>query len=132
MPYREPTELELLSQVPIPWSSRGLGLDLTPGCFVCGSTLRCEGANEYMNNIAAHIAVHNQANILACFPRGARMGYYHGDEMSPQVKVGACDKHVPVLEELGHQWFISPYRVAQLITGVLRHEELLAEVAARG
>ena len=31
---------------------RGIGLDICPGCFVCGSLFRSIGANAYLNNIA--------------------------------------------------------------------------------
>lgn len=82
------------------FGSRGIGLDLTPGCFCCGSTKRNASSNDVLHNIAAHIDKNDETAVLVMFPRGARMGYYHGDPMSPQIKIGACDKHLPNLQHL--------------------------------
>lgn len=108
-----------MPDVPVRWHSRGIGLDVTPGCFVCGAEWRSAEAeadgNQYLNNIAAHVTKKNEAASLACFERGARMGYFHGDRDAPQIKVGSCDKHLPALEQLSAQWFISAEQVAKLV-----------------
>ena len=84
----------------VSFSSRGVGLDMVPCCFVCGKTVRHEGANGYLHNIAALIDKKGEAAVLALFSMGARMDYYHGDENSPQIKIGACDKHKNNLQTL--------------------------------
>ena len=100
---------------PVRWRSRGIGFDVTPGCFVCGATKRNAEANHYLHNIAAILAKSDEKKALACFPQGARMGYYHGDENVPQIKVGACDEHLDALRHLSTQWFISRGRIKELI-----------------
>lgn len=121
--------------VGVPWNSRGIGLDKTPGCFVCGCEWRDPEAKEignpYLHNIAAHLAKENEQIALACFERGARMSYYHGDQDAPQIKVGACSFHLPELERLSVQWFISPRHICRLATsGLRRLERALKEDAA--
>jgi hypothetical protein len=116
------------------WRPRGIGLDEVPGCFVCGATVRNADAakigNPYLNNVAAFVAKKDEEAILGCFERGARMGYYHGDEAVPQVKVGACDRHLKALEEISRQWFISPAEIWRVVTYALAREERDAEWAA--
>lgn len=108
---------------PVAWTSRGIGLDCTPGCFVCGATQRNDAANEYLHNIAAHLRKADETAALACFERGARMDYYHGDDSAPQIKVGACDEHLHALEHLSLQWFISRNHVDRLATQARRRSE---------
>ena len=50
--------------------SRGLGLDTTPGCFVCG------GGSELRPNIAAFVKSRQSGEaIVRLFGRGARLDY---------------------------------------------------------
>lgn len=119
------------SNLAVYWTTRPIGLDTTPGCFVCGVTSRNDNPGDYMNNIAAHVKKVDEAAALACFERGARMDYYHGDKESPQIKVGTCDKHLDVLKYLQEQWFISAYRINQLVQVVLRREEWEAKNASK-
>lgn len=115
------------------WRSRGIGLDKTPGCFVCGATVRNADAakrgDDYLNNIAAFVAKEDEEAILGCFERGARMAHYHSDRNAPQIKVGACDQHVKVLERISEQWFISPAEIYRVVTYTLTREERDAEYA---
>jgi hypothetical protein len=121
-----------MSDFGVPWHPRGIGLDDTPGCFVCGTTKRHSEANDYMNNIAAGVSLANEQASLNCFARGARMDYYHGDHNVPQIKVGACDKHLDVLQHIQGQWFISRKKIDELVQLVLRREEREAQDANRG
>ena len=86
------------------FSSRGIGLDQVDCCFVCSATRRNAeakaGNNIYLHNIAAHLDSATQAEVLNLFPRGARMDYYHGDPKAPQIKIVACDLHLPNLQHL--------------------------------
>jgi hypothetical protein len=84
------------------FGSRGIGLDVTNGCFVCGAERRnlLDATNHYMHNIAAFVDKEDEAAVFALFPKGSRMGYYHGDENIPQIKIGACDKHLTNLQHL--------------------------------
>lgn len=120
--------------LPVCWASRGLGLDVTNGCFVCGATRRTPEQidSDYMNNIAAHVAKVDEFAAMACFERGARMDYYHGDRESPQIKVGACNAHLPELEALSNQWFISFERVFDLARWGKRRVEWEAENESNG
>jgi hypothetical protein len=117
--YKTPHYTELLDRRPIPWTSRGVGLDAGLVCFVCGTEWRNEEAkargNDYLNNIAAHLTNANKEAAFACFDIGARMDYYHGDPSSPQIKVGACDEHKDYLKHLADQWFISAWKVHDLV-----------------
>lgn len=116
---------------PVSWRPRGIGLDTVPGCFVCGATVRCADAaamgNPYLHNICAFVNKEDEEAALACFERGARMAYYHGDENAPQIKVGACDRHLVALQHVSRQWFISPSRIWQVVTSTLRQDERSAE-----
>lgn len=106
--------------LPIHWMSRGIGLDGDLVCFVCGATWRDDEAeafgNDYMHNIAAHVAKVDELSAMACFAKtgGARMAYFHGDINAPQIKVGACTAHLSPLNQLSEQWFISATHVEEL------------------
>jgi hypothetical protein len=85
----------------IPFRSRGVGLDVCPGCFVCGAEKRDEKANGYLNNIAAFVpskALGEQ--VVAWFGKGARLDFRSFEPNWIQVKVGACDAHLPNLQKL--------------------------------
>lgn len=104
---------------PIAWRSRGIGLDQTPGCFVCG------GPDGLRKNIAAIIRKEDEGAALACFRTGARMAYFHGDRNVPQIKVGACDEHLPALEHLAEQWYISAKHVGDLVAMARHRDEIM-------
>jgi hypothetical protein len=115
-------------KLPVAWSSRGVGCDSTPGCFVCG------GRDGLYSNICAWIHKTDEQRALDCFARGARMGYYHGDMAVPQIKVGACARHLKALEHLSEQWFISRDRVDDLVRWqrMFNHREDLIAAHRRG
>ena len=75
--------------------SRGVGMDYTPGCFVCG------GGDGMRNNIAAYVKCKASGErVVAMFDQGARLDYRKYEPDYVQVKIGACDKHVANLEKL--------------------------------
>ena len=75
--------------------SRGLGLDTTPGCFVCG------GGSELRPNIAAFVKSRPDGeDIVRLFGRGARLDYRDFEPKWLQVKVGACPVHKLALARL--------------------------------
>lgn len=131
MPYETPHYTELIDHRPIPWTSRGIGLDRDLVCFVCGAEWRNEEArtkgNDYLNNVAAWVSNNNKEATLACFDIGARMDYYHGDPSQPQIKVGACDEHRSYLDHLAAQWFISAWKVHDLVRyyRLIRAEQII-------
>jgi hypothetical protein len=89
------------------FGSRGIGLDVTPGCFVCGTKIRSKAAaeigNEYLNNIAAFAENKLEGEeIVSWFDSGAFLDWRKHEPNWIQVKIGACDKHLPNLEQL-HQ-----------------------------
>lgn len=75
--------------------SRGLGLDRTPGCFVCG------GEEALRNNIAAFVQCKDAGErVVRMFLRGARLDYRERSPDRVQVKLGACNAHKANLEKL--------------------------------
>lgn len=80
------------------FSSRGIGLDVTPGCFVCG------GTQGMRSNIAAFVRCKDSGKrVVEMFGgKGARLDYREYEPDYVQVKVGACDAHVSCLENLHH------------------------------
>jgi hypothetical protein len=77
---------------------RGIGFDVTPGCFVCGKN-RPEG--YYNHNIAAFVQCKAAGErVVAMFKHGARLDYRENYPDRVQVKVGSCDEHLPNLEML--------------------------------
>lgn len=75
--------------------SRGIGLDSTPGCFVCA------GEKDMHNNIAAFVQCRESGvRVVAMFYKGARLDYRDYEPDRVQVKIGACDEHVANLREL--------------------------------
>jgi len=80
--------------------SRGIGLD-SCNCFVCGTDIRDKKANMYLNNIAAFVQCKEAGErVVAMFKRGARLDYRDFEPDRVQVKIGACDKHLPNLQRL--------------------------------
>jgi hypothetical protein len=81
---------------------RGIGLDMCPGCFVCGTQYR-DGdlAHTYLNNIAAFVASKEEGEqIVQWFDGKARLDFREREPDWIQVKVGACDDHKHTLEDL--------------------------------
>jgi hypothetical protein len=77
------------------FTSRGMGLDNTPGCFICG------GEPHLYNNISGFVESKEAGErIVALFPKGARLDYRPSEPKWIQVKIGACDKHKAALISL--------------------------------
>lgn len=75
--------------------SRGLGMEYTPGCFVCG------GGKKLYNNIAGFVQCKESGKrIVKMFKSGAYLDYRDYEPDRVQVKIGACDEHLSYLEEL--------------------------------
>lgn len=93
--------------------SRGIGLDTTPGCFVC------EGSKCLRNNIAAYVQNKESGErVVALFSKGARLDYREYEPDHVQVKIGACDSHLPNLERLHSlvsDGIITKERIAQSV-----------------
>jgi hypothetical protein len=104
--------------------SRGIGMDVTPGCFMCETPFRNAQAlsigNPYMNNVAAFVQCQAAgARVLAMFDRGARLDYRDFEPDRVQIKIGACDAHLvnlKALEELTTDGTITVERVAEAKT----------------
>lgn len=93
------------------FSPRGIGLDLCPCCFICGSERRNPEANHYLHNISAFVASKEEGEKIvhwfsefygsgADAHNGARLDFRANEPNWIQLKVGACDKHLPYLEML--------------------------------
>lgn len=81
--------------------SRGIGLD-SCACFVCGAQQnRNERGSVFLNNIAAFAQCKEAGErVVAMFPQGARLDYREHEPDRVQVKIGACDLHLPHLQKL--------------------------------
>ncbi|RJQ28064.1 hypothetical protein C4565_04220 [Candidatus Parcubacteria bacterium] len=90
--------------------SRGIGLDETPGCFVCG------GSTKLHSNIAAFVQCKEAGErIVKMFETGARLDYREHEPDRIQVKIGACDKHFRNLEMLHNKTSETGTIVAEMI-----------------
>lgn len=97
----------------IPFTSRGIGTDNCPGCFVCG------GNPGSMSNIAAFVRSADDGQLATQWFRGlARVDFRPSEPNWIQVKFGACDKHHKALSDLSK---------LTLVHGVLR-ESMITEV----
>ena len=81
----------------IKFKSRGVGMDVIGKCFVCGC--RTPGVTP---NIAAFVDSKEDGEVVVSFFRegSARLDYRDFEPNWIQVKIGACEKHEPCLEEL--------------------------------
>ncbi|MCK5613360.1 hypothetical protein KAR91_66435 [Candidatus Pacearchaeota archaeon] len=76
--------------------SRGIGLDSCPGCFVCGPDIA-----GLLNNISAFVSSKEEGmEILTWFESGAFLDYRPHEPSWIQLKVGACNEHLPNLQKL--------------------------------
>lgn len=89
------------------FSPRGIGLDICPCCFICGAERRNPEANDYLHNIAAFVSSKEEGGKIALWfsdyanvHNGARLDFRATEPDWIQLKVGACDKHLPYLEML--------------------------------
>ena len=87
------------------FGSRGIGLDICPCCFVCGTKIRDDEAaargNDYLHNIAAFVDTKEEGEkIVNMFVRGAYLDWRKSEPEWIQVKVGACTQHLPNLQKL--------------------------------
>lgn len=86
--------------------ARGIGLDSTPGCFVCAKPRRTDdpAKSELMNNIAAFVqckdAGERVAEMFNKRASSARVDYREREPDRVQLKVGACDAHIKNLKIL--------------------------------
>lgn len=79
------------------FGSRGIGLDTTPGCFVCG------GKKNLHHNIAAFVQGRAAGKrVVAMFRKGAWLDWRPYEPDRVQVKIGACEKHLLNLELLDY------------------------------
>lgn len=80
--------------------SRGIGLDCC-ACFVCGTNDRDGQGHTMLNNIAASAQCKEAGErIVDMFSHGAWLDYRDFEPDYVQVKIGACDKHLPNLQKL--------------------------------
>ena len=95
------------------FSPRGVGLDACPCCFVCATTIRSPGANHYLNNISGFVqSKEDGEKVVDWFINGARLDFRPSEPNWIQVKVGACDRHLPNLVWLQNK--TSAHRVIRL------------------
>ena len=82
------------------FQSRGIGYDSCT-CFVCGTNDRDGKGHSMLNNIAAFVQCREAGiRVVAMFLQGARLDYRDFEPDYVQVKVGACDEHLPNLKRL--------------------------------
>lgn len=110
-------EFKALGDGTVRWHSRGVGMDGTPGCFVCGAEKRNQkpDTNDYMNNVAAFVDSKEAGELaVVIIGQGARLDYRDRTPNRVQVKVGACDHHLAQLGELSRCWYINAERIAEV------------------
>jgi hypothetical protein len=95
--------------------SRGIGVDNTPGCFVCG------GGFDLRHNIAAFVVTKEAGErVVTMLEMGARLDYREQEPDRVQVKIGACNHHLPNLERLNeltrHDGIITSQRITEART----------------
>ena len=92
---------------PIVFSSRGIGLDSCPGCFVCNKPKRTDDPtkSDLLNNISAFVSSKADGEEIIRWFRGtgARLDWREWEPNWIQVKIGACDKHLPQLKWLSRE-----------------------------
>lgn len=78
------------------FQSRGIGLDITPGCFVCG------GKEALYTNISGFVRTKEAGErVVKMFNGvGAYLDFREHEPDRVQVKIGACDKHLGNLKLL--------------------------------
>lgn len=80
--------------------SRGIGLD-SVDCFICGTHDRDGQGHTYLHNIAVLVQCKTAGErVVAMFPQGARLDYRESEPDRVQVKIGACNLHLPYLRKL--------------------------------
>ena len=85
----------------IRFNSRGIGLESGLCCFVCETKHRSKGSNEYLNNISAFVQSKEEGEeIVSWFTQGAKLDFRPSEPEWIQVKIGACDNHLPNLQSL--------------------------------
>ncbi len=78
-----------------PFGVRPMGLDWTPGCFVCG------GEEKLYSNVSGMVeSKESGARVVSMFPYGAWLDYRESEPDWIQVKIGACKEHKPNLQRL--------------------------------
>ncbi len=102
--------------------SRGIGLDSCT-CFVCGTRDRDRMGHIYLNNIAAFVQCKASGQrIIQMFDKvanGALLDYRVHEPDRIQVKIGACDAHLPnlqLLDKLCNDGVITLDRVAAAVS----------------
>lgn len=100
--YWSPREIDL-------FSPRGIGTGVMPGCFICGGQRKhySNGQKKYYSNITGSVPTKKTGeDIVGLFQgKGALLDYRVRDKEPYdlyhfQVKIGACDKHFPNLNDL--------------------------------
>jgi hypothetical protein len=84
--------------------SRGIGMDYVD-CFVCPDvqSLRSRTHRTLQHNIAGFVECREAGErVVKMFGRGARLDYRESEPDRVQVKIGACDDHLPRLRALDH------------------------------
>ncbi|MCF7910828.1 hypothetical protein K9L16_04105 [Candidatus Pacearchaeota archaeon] len=79
----------------ISFRSCGIGID-NCSCFICG-----DGNERMMNNILAFVKSKSDGEeAISWFDKGAYLDYRSHEPNWVQVKIGACEQHLPALEKL--------------------------------
>lgn len=121
-------EAHAVTTVPVSWKVRGIGNDVTPGCFCC-----LDESERLYQNISAFVQTKEDgAMIVAAIGQGARLDYREREPNWIQVKVGACTEHFDFLTHLSHQWFVGREQVRLLRQAAAHRDRLNAEKVLRG
>ena len=94
--------IEATHEYQIAARSRGIGNDVTNGCIACDLPKQTDGDDYLVNNISFFVDSKKDGECLVALfgGRGARLDYRDFEPHRIQAKVGACDRHKPVLQAL--------------------------------
>lgn len=105
--------------------SRGIGLDWTPGCFVCG------GEDGLRSNISGFVKSKEAGErVVAMFDHGARLDWREFEPLWIQVKIGACTAHVSDLQRLSSATVDANRTISRAMVMEVQRDQLRAEVEA--
>jgi uncharacterized Fe-S cluster-containing MiaB family protein len=77
------------------WVCRGVGMEWTPGCFICGyDKLSEKSGTELHANVSAFVSSKKEGKeLVTLFGKGTYLDYRPREPNWIQVKVGACKAH---------------------------------------
>ena len=109
--------------------TRSVGRDWLSGCFVSGEK-NPGHPDGLMANICLMSVPGEAEHVAALLGEHAFIAHYHGDPEYPQVKVGACEKHIASLNGLYMATSMAGYIDAHIVA-MCRNLEMFPPAAGK-